>query len=522
MAVAAGGGNFGGLRLRGELDGPYDRPGLAGRVLPFAVVAIIAEASLAIPPGPTSDSYAVLSAVLLVMVAAAMFFLPWTGLPRWTTVLVPVAYVGSVLALILALGGSSSGVGIVVLLPLVWTALYDRRWISFVVVAAIANVQLVTSLSPVREPDAVLVRRVFFWSAVGVLLAVVTHDLRDRLHRTLAEREASLRRTEGLEKAAEELTVILDSEVVLTTAIKLAAELVSPTGTLGRRAQYSRVVGPTVVMVAQYDEAEHLPIAPFLLSDHPNLMEVMRTGEATNRPIAADHVGPTVRGVVSSLGVTNAVYVPIYVDGTIDGVLSVSVRGQAVSPELFECCKAIGHLTELALGNARTHEMLASQAKSDELTGLANRRAFDRMLVDRPGRLPFCVLAMDVDGLKQVNDNDGHATGDALLIHIANVINSTLRRGDVLARVGGDEFASLIIDAYESDGVNVAGRMLAALEAAPFRGAPVCVSIGVASGTAESDGLAVHVAADHAMYLAKREGGRRHAVATRSGAYGKA
>jgi PleD family two-component response regulator len=102
------------------------------------------------------------------------------------------------------------------------------------------------------------------------------------------------------------------------------------------------------------------------------------------------------------------VYVPVCLDGAIDGALAVPIRGQSVSPDLFEYCKAVGYLTELALTNARNHERLAAQATTDELTGLPNRRAFDHQVVKRPGRLPFCVLVLDLDGLKKVNDTEGH------------------------------------------------------------------------------------------------------------------
>ncbi len=136
------------------------------------------------------------------------------------------------------------------------------------------------------------------------------------------------------------------------------------------------------------------------------------TGAAVNRPIITTAAGPQVQERLASLGVTHGVYVPVHLDGAIDGVLSVTTRGEPVSYELFEYCKALGHITELALQNARAHERLEAQATTDELTGLANRRAFDDLLARRPGRLPFCILAIDLDGLKRVNDTFGHAAGD--------------------------------------------------------------------------------------------------------------
>src|ERR1700742_4493079 len=96
---------------------PFQGPSLWPRVLPFAAVAVLAEASLALPPGPRSPG-AVVASVLLLVATAAAFLLPWPRLPHWTPVVVPLLYVGSVLALIMA-AGSTSGVGIVILIPLV-------------------------------------------------------------------------------------------------------------------------------------------------------------------------------------------------------------------------------------------------------------------------------------------------------------------------------------------------------------------------------------------------------------------
>jgi len=160
---------------------PFRGPGLLVRVGPFAAIAVLAELSLVLPPGPTSTSAAVVSVLLLAAVAAA-FLLPWPRLPGWMPVLVPLAYTGSVLALILA-AGTTSGVGIVILVPLIWTALFGRLWESACVVAAIVVVEVVISLTPTAVPDAVIARRVILWAALGAVISVSTHGLRDRIRR---------------------------------------------------------------------------------------------------------------------------------------------------------------------------------------------------------------------------------------------------------------------------------------------------------------------------------------------------
>ena len=165
----------------GAAGSPFQRPGLWARVAPFAIVAVLAEASLALPSGHESGG-AVLASVLLLLGRAGVL-LPWSRLPRWLQVLVPLTCTGSVLALDLA-AGFTSGVGIVILIPLVWTALFHRRWESVCVVAAVVAVEIIISLTPVAAPEAVITRRAVFWASLGALISVAAHGLRERIRRS--------------------------------------------------------------------------------------------------------------------------------------------------------------------------------------------------------------------------------------------------------------------------------------------------------------------------------------------------
>lgn len=182
---------------------PFRRPGLWARVAPFAVVAVLAEASLGLPSGHESGA-AVLASTLLLLLTAAGFLLPWPRLPGWMPVLVPLTYTASVLALDLA-AGSTFGIAIVILIPLVWTALFHRWWESVCVVAAIVATEVIISLTPVAVPAAVTVRRVIFWTALGAMISIATHGLRDRIRR-------SRNRSEELQSRLRELTVLADRD----------------------------------------------------------------------------------------------------------------------------------------------------------------------------------------------------------------------------------------------------------------------------------------------------------------------
>ena len=188
---------------------PFRRDGLAIRIGPFAVVAVLAELSLAIPPGPSSALAAALSVILLVLTAAAVFA-PWERLPGWAPVTVPLLYTGSVLPLLVAAGGTASGIGVVLLIPLTWTALFHRPWESACVVAGILAVLFVASLLPDEAPAAFIVRRLLFWGLLASMIAVAAHGLRARIH---ASREATAR----LQERLRELSIMQDRDRIASS-----------------------------------------------------------------------------------------------------------------------------------------------------------------------------------------------------------------------------------------------------------------------------------------------------------------
>jgi len=126
-------------------------------------------------------------------------------------------------------------------------------------------------------------------------------------------------------------------------------------------------------------------------------------------------------------------------------------------------------------------------------------------------------LVLDVDHFKQVNDQHGHAAGDAALRHVAALLQTLLRRSDVLARTGGEEFVVLMPETGRDAAAQVAERMRAALQAQDLewegRRIPVRASFGIAcSEQAHSDDALLQLA-DQALYAAKAGGRNRVALA---------
>ncbi|MFJ9539670.1 hypothetical protein ACIRPX_20710 [Streptomyces sp. NPDC101225] len=189
----------------------FRRPGLTARALPFALVALVATVSVLVPLGHVQSWPEYALSVALLLACAGAFLLPWQRLPAWTPVLVPLLYTLSVLELILA-SGVVSGVGLVLLVPLIWSVLFHRRWESACVVVAVVAVQTLSSIIQ-ETPDAVIVRRVVLWSALGVLIAVAAHGLRDRIRSSLTA-NAALQAEVSLTRERDRIAADLRESVV--------------------------------------------------------------------------------------------------------------------------------------------------------------------------------------------------------------------------------------------------------------------------------------------------------------------
>jgi diguanylate cyclase (GGDEF)-like protein len=178
----------------------------------------------------------------------------------------------------------------------------------------------------------------------------------------------------------------------------------------------------------------------------------------------------------------------------------------------------VGNHLGIAIAQIADHEALERLSRTDELTGLVNRRAFYDVVASRLNHLrrmkrSGALLYVDLDNFKPVNDVHGHAQGDLVLKNLAELLNDNSRAGDVPARFGGDEFALWLEETDEASAIAKAkGLLSASAELRPFSGSddkPLGISIGIAISepTAEPEDLKALIArADEAMYRAKRAG----------------
>jgi diguanylate cyclase (GGDEF)-like protein len=472
------------------------------RSAPFAIAGLVALASTLLPPGPRHPEWLLVAVALAVALALdgvlgfskrAPVWVPTVQLLVTVTAITVVAYAA----------GPSSGLTALLLLPVIFSALYGKPWEAAFLIPAVVVADTFIWAQSTSTPAA-LFRSLAVYTGIALLVTVATHGLRQRLSAALGAADERARQLAIMANAAQALNS-LDPDEVMATASHLAAILVSPHGEAPRRGQYFLLDGDEMVVAADSDEVgislsgERWPI-----EEHPAVAEAVRLGRTTGGPIDLDGFGPHVRSLVQLSGITHSAYALVRIDGQPLGILSASSRGSSIADDLVERLGSLAHLTELALANAMTHRGFQRQATVDALTDLSNRRGFDLALRRISGRTAFAILAIDVDGLKAVNDRWGHAHGDRLIVGVGTALAGVIRRGDTLARVGGDEFAALVLDASDEAITQLEARMHAAVTKLTLESGPASISIGAALGEKGEQPQQVYERADGAMYRAKR------------------
>jgi two-component system, cell cycle response regulator len=213
--------------------------------------------------------------------------------------------------------------------------------------------------------------------------------------------------------------------------------------------------------------------------------------------------------------------------GTAQSGLEIRVDGQPPRGEMHVPLPAPAAVAQAAAmvvlrdNNKRLRHLndeLRSAASADELTGLFNRRILTMHLeheVSRADRFgtDFCLLMMDLDGFKAINDQYGHAAGDRVLVAVGGLLRRSLRTVDVIARLGGDEFAILLPHTNAALGACIAERLRVSIDELPIAlgESPELVNVGASFGCVGSpdvEGSADHALrqADLALYEAKRRG----------------
>ncbi len=166
---------------------------------------------------------------------------------------------------------------------------------------------------------------------------------------------------------------------------------------------------------------------------------------------------------------------------------------------------------------AEENEMLRGQALEDQLTGLSNRRAWEQSSVQEWSRAqrsqePFTLMVIDIDHFKNVNDIHGHTVGDMVLVHVATLLRTNVRKYDQVFRFGGEEFTIMLPNCSQETAEAIAVRLLQVVESTPVSFAGKTINVTVSAGVALWDPSthstieALFEAADEELYRAKNSG----------------
>ena len=247
-------------------------------------------------------------------------------------------------------------------------------------------------------------------------------------------------------------------------------------------------------------------------------LEPLQRGETV---LLQDRASPPPESLAPWPGTGSLLLVPLASREQVGGVVSLSARRwRHFDPALVEAVVDVTRQVSLGVENARLFTALTQMASTDELTQLANRRRFTESLKAEATRarrtgLPLSLIMADIDRLKRINDTFGHPSGDAAIRHVAQALRTGRRENDMVARLGGEEFAILLPATDGAGAVQAAERVRRFLEGCELEPLGcITVSMGVATLPEEAEEEeALILLADRRLYAAK-EGGRNRVAAS--------
>ena len=466
-----------GVRSAAALDSSaFDRASLLHRGAPFLGVMMLALVVLPLPPAGDRPNAVLLAVGLSALIVLAAAFAPWYRLPRYAEVLPPLAYFVVIAFLRESQGGAASGYAALAMMPVFWLALYGTRSQLAIGIAGLAAM-FATPLVLVGAPDypASEWRRTVLWICVAPIVGFTVQSLVTQLRARGDEARRTLAYMASVASVMRRLAGSSDPEAVRQGVCSAAMTLAA--------SDFAKLIEP--------DADGSLVVSAASGADADAEGSLTAQAYVRRRPIRSErlHVEPVLR------------------DDFAVGVLAVGwlepigELGEAAASGL----RMLAAEAAIAIDRAELLARLEASARTDDLTALPNRRAWEQELPRELARArreerPVCVAMLDLDRFKSFNDERGHQAGDLLLKQAAAAWSRQLRSSDMLARYGGEEFAVLLPGCTLADAQRLLERLRVAMPEAET------VSVGVACWDgAESAGELVG-RADSALYEAKRAG----------------
>jgi diguanylate cyclase (GGDEF)-like protein len=470
------------------LDARHRAARLAAILYALGALTLLASDRF-LPPGV--DHEGVLGVAVLALASTVpVVLLPWRSFPTWATCL-PLIWGIGLITLIGTWAGALSHFVLFYGLASLYVGMTQRRgsW-KWVAPLNLASVTLALLGNEPGSSSVDLIGAASLSIVIGEVLAGAIQRTAEasRGTATLLDAVTSLHGMGSESDAADAVaglahTLLAPNAAIVMVATKAGSPLYSNRGQRG-------VDAPLGSLVIDTTGRSGIGLA---LAEGRALF----VSEATHSPLLA-------QAVIAKLGFSSVLFIPVPGEGGYLGCVVVGWTSpkQGLDPFSEQVVSLLSDQAGTLLERLRNVGLLRQQARTDALTGLANRRAFldalDRL---RPGG---AVVFLDLDHFKLLNDSRGHQAGDVVLTDFAAALRASVRDGDCAARYGGEEFA-LVLPSAASVDMSQAAQVVVDRLRARWAG-PVTFSVGIAvhrQGDAPSTTLA---RADAAVYEAKAAG----------------
>ena len=491
----------------------FERSGLLLRAAPFLGAMALAVAVYPLPPHGNDRSAFLAALVLNACIVIAAVGTPWRFLPHFAQI-VPDFVVIALLRE--ADGGGASAYSVLAMLPVFWLALYgtqEQLAVSIIGVAALFLTPLLLVGSP-EYPSSEWTRAVLWICVapiVGFTVQSLVRQLRDRATEAARRAGELMVSQEETRKLVVSMAAVTEAtrEIARTTDSRVAREVICSAACTITGARFAKLMerddAGDLVMTANYG----LQGAPPLKLSLEDETSGAGTAFISKKPVfvedARGHAEVSQR-VVQATGAVSMHFEPVLRNEQTVAVLAVGWNRKIDGTgRIAASMRMLAAETAMALERSDLLARLEASARTDELTGLLNRRAWDEQLPREMARArrqsdPLCVAMLDLDFFKNYNDERGHQSGDRLLKQSAAAWANELRASDTLARYGGEEFTVALPGCTLANATTIVERLRAAMPAEQT------VSAGIACWNGRESAEELVGRADAALYEAKRTG----------------
>jgi diguanylate cyclase (GGDEF)-like protein len=494
----------------------FEHAGLLARAVPFLGAMWLAIMAFPLPPEVETSPVLVAAVVLNALIVLGAIAVPWGRLPHFAQIAPPLAYFLVIALLREADGGSVSAYAVLAMMPVFWLALYGSREQLALSIAGVGAVFVfpILIVGPPKYPASEWTRALLWVCVtpiVGFTVQSLVRQLRDRA-------EENEKRAEELEVSQEETRKLVVSmaavteatrELARTTDSTVAREIICAAACTVTGAHFAKLMEPSpdgdLVMTANHGLQGAPPLRVSLTEESSGAGTAFRI----KKPLFVQDVRGSAevsQRVVQGTGAISMQFEPVVRNERAVAVLVVGWNREVDGTgRVAASMRMLAAETAMALERSDLLARLEEVARTDDLTGLLNRRAWEERLPLELARArrhgnPLCVAMLDLDHFKNYNDERGHQAGDRLLKQSAAAWVTELRASDTLARYGGEEFTVALPGCTLPNATDLVERLRAAMPG------DQTVSAGVACWNGRESAEELVGRADAALYQAKRNG----------------